>query len=233
MYRRKDRSVPSRNGVLRDWFAALPREKHQLYDTIVRRWDSSFAMVGVALSDAISFRARGEVICAREHAILAGQLLERLIGPLIASCEVMAARGRSIAETPAVEPLHYEFFRGHTGQCAASWNGVLHHVFFGDRARFFKKLGILGSTLERLEKEFQGAVEEIRSKPAAQWGACWKTLDCLHFDLNTCMREVEVTLKSFLFALPSEQLSALASDFDALPAMGRTKVKPRLSRAPA
>ena len=190
-------------------------------------------MVSVALSDAFSFRARGEVVCAREHAVLADELLDRLTGALIASCEAMTARGRRIAESPAVEPLHQEFFRGQIAQSAASWNSVLHHVFFGDRARFFKKLGILGSMLERLEQEFHSTVEEIRAKPAVQWGDCWKTLDCLHYDFNTCMREVEVVLKSFLFTLPAEQLESLAADFDAFPEFRRAKMKPRLSRAPA
>lgn len=228
--RRKAQSIQTRKGVLRDWFAALPRDKSQLYETVVRRWNTSFAMLSVALSDAISFRARGEVVCAREHAILADELLGRLTSALIASCEVMNARGRRIAEPPSVEPLHSEFFRGQTAQSAASWNSVLHHIFFGDRARFFRKLNIVGSTLERLEQEFHRAVAEIKTKPAAQSGECWKTVDCLHYDLNTCMREAEVMLKSFLFTLPSDQLAGLAADFDALPEF---RVKPRLSRAPA
>src|SRR5579864_3703513 len=87
--RRKAQSLFSRKSVLRDWFAALPRDKSLLYETVVRRWNTSFAMLSVALSDAISFRARGEVVCAREHAILADELLDRLTSALIASCEVM------------------------------------------------------------------------------------------------------------------------------------------------
>ena len=38
----------------------------------------------------------------------------------------------------------------------------------------------------------------------------WASLDALHFDLNTCLRETIVVLKSFLCHLPAEQ----AEQFD-------------------
>jgi hypothetical protein len=34
----------------------------------------------------------------------------------------------------------------------------------------------------------------------------WNTLEILHYDLNTCLRETIVVLKSFLLALPNEEL---------------------------
>jgi len=230
---RRASSAQTKRRVLNDWFTALPREKSQLFDAVVGRWDSTFVMVSVSLSDAISYRRRGEVVCARDHICLAADLLDRLITALLASCEAISAHGRRIADPPAVEPLHHEFFRGQTGQSAASWNSLLHVIFFGNRARFFRKLNILASMLERLEREFREAVEEIKSKPAAQTGECWRKVDNLHFDLNTCVREAEVMLKSFLFSLPTEQVAGLAADFDALPEFKQGRLKPRLSRAPA
>ena len=47
------------------------------------------------------------------------------------------------------------FFRGSTAQTAASWNGIIHHVLFGDRSRFFHKLRILSDTLRRLDGGIQ------------------------------------------------------------------------------
>jgi len=39
--------------------------------------------------------------------------------------------------------------------------------------------------------------------------ACqWQAVDAAHYDLNTCLREAIVLLKSFLMALPNEELEA-------------------------
>jgi hypothetical protein len=63
---------------------------------------------------------------------------------------------------------------------------------------------------------------------------CWKMLDCLHYDFNTCLRETEVVLKSFLRALPSEQLPAFAAELEApVPGKRLRRMRPALSRASA
>jgi hypothetical protein len=62
-------------------------------------------------------------------------------------------------------------------------------------------------------------------------------LDCLHYDFNTCLCESEIILKSFLRALPAEQLAAFVLDLDSLPAEARVRrrlrERPHMSRATA
>lgn len=212
---------------------ALPREKTQVFETVVGRWECVYAMMSVALDDALSLRARGELVCARQQVSMAADLLGRLAPSLVSFCATIAARGRHIAELPVVEPLNTKFFRGNMAQSAASWNGILHHVLFRERSRFFHKLRILSSTLEQLDREFCEAASDISKGLSVQPSDAWRKLDELHYDFNTCLRETEVMLKSFLRTLPAEQLSALASELDAPPMATRLRVKPRLSRAPA
>ena len=231
--RRTARPFAARRSVLEDWAAALPREKNQLFEAVVRRWELGYAMMSVALDDALSLRARGELLFARQQVSIAADLLGRLGAALVSSCYVLADFGRRSDELPTVEPLKTEFFRGNTGQSAASWNGILHHVLFRDRSRFFHKLKILSGTVEQLECEFREVAEDLSSGVATHPGACWDTLDCLHYDFNTCLREIEVVLKSFLRALPGEQVAALASTLDTPPPPKRLRLRPRLSRAPA
>ncbi len=38
---------------------ALPREKNLVFQTVVQRWECTYAMMSVALDDALSLRARG------------------------------------------------------------------------------------------------------------------------------------------------------------------------------
>jgi hypothetical protein len=164
---------------------------------------------------------------------VAADLLESLAASLTSACSALQMRGRSIAEIPAVEPLRSNFFRGDTAQSAASWNGIIHHVLFRMRPRFFHKLRILSEMLQQLDREFREAAGDIAKGLDTQPIASWLTLDDLHYDFNTCLREAEVVLKSFLRALPTEQLPGLARDLDAAPSAKPLRIKPRLSSATA
>jgi hypothetical protein len=231
--RANGRPSTERRKVTEEWFTALPREKAQLFDTVVRRWECGYAMMSVALDGALSLRARGELICARQQVSVTADLFERLSSTLVGLCNTLSSRGRNITRVPAVEPLNTAFFRGNTGQSAASWNGILHHLLFGDRSRFFHKLRILSDTLEQIEREFQEAANDISKGTSVEPADCWTKLDYLHYDFSTCLRETEIVLKSFLRSLPADQLSSLAAELDALPPDKRLRAKPRLSGAPA
>jgi hypothetical protein len=229
----RPRTIRSESRVLQNWLTALPREKNLVYETVLRRWELSFTMTSVALDDAISFRIQAQLVCAREQVLLACALLQRFSSDLVQFCETAQTRGRDIHEAPPVEPLNAGYFRGNTAQSAASWNGFLHRVFFGNRSRFSQKMRILSGTLRRLQGEFGETVEELVRGTAAEPGVCWTRLDCLHFDFNTCLHEAEIVLKSFLASVPAEQLSAVAAELNAESAPQRAGAKQRLFDAPA
>jgi hypothetical protein len=222
-----------RRSVSDDWIAALPQDKSEVFQSVVRRWESSYGMMSVALDDAVSMRARGQLVCARQEVSIVADLLSQLAATLVAACDTLASCGRHLSDLPVVDPLKTEFFRGDTGQSAASWNGLLHHVLFADRSRFFHKLRILSETVEQLGREFDQTAEEILEGTSVQPGNSWKTLDSLHYDFSTCLREAEVMLKCFLRALPSEQLPALVCEVGGAPRSSRVRLRARLSRASA
>jgi hypothetical protein len=216
-----------------DWTASLPRDKAQLFDTVVRNWESSYAMLSVALDESLSLRARGELVCSRQQISVTADLLRRLVSSLTSCCLAVDIRAQRISRLPAVEPLKMEFFRGSTAQTAASWNGIVHHVLFGDRSRFFHKLRILADTMRRLDGEFGNAASEVCAGLSITASASLGALDSLHYDFSTCLRETEVVLKSFLRALPDDDLAAFSADLEA-PANVRKQRSPHwLSRASA
>jgi len=220
--------------VCEDWIAALPREKAKTFDLLVRHWECIYAMMSIALDDAVSLRSRGELVCARQQLSVAAELLEPLAEALASLCKILTVRARRLRSLPVVEPLNSNFFRGDTGRSAASWNGVLHRVLFGNRSRFFHKLRILSETVEQLRREFREAAGDIARGLAVQPGDCWERLDCLHYDFNTCLRETEIVFKSFLRVLPSEQLPALDLELDTPVEPNRQRLlRPGLSRVPA
>jgi len=232
-YKRKRGPVPSRRAVPEDWLAALPRDKSQIFDGVVRQWECSYAMMSVALDDALTLRLRGELVCARQQVQITANLVARFAGSLIAACTSIAEAGRHVSDLPVVEPLKTQFFRGDTAQSAASWNGLLHHVLFGDRLRFFHKLRILSSTVERLDGEFDRAAADLADGVSEQPGVCWAALDSVHYDLNTCLREAEVVLKAFLRALPTEQSAAFSAIMTTPPSARRVPERQRLTRVSA
>lgn len=193
---------------------ALPREKQDVFDTVVARWECTYAMMSIALDDAIALRIQGQLVCACQQVSVSADLIGRLADSLISFCAILTTRGRHIASLPVVEPLKTEFFRGDTGQSAASWNSVLHHLLFGERSRFFHKLRILSSTLEQLESEFSETAADIASGLSTEPSASWRTLECQHYDFNTCFREAEVVLKSFLHALPAGHVASFALELE-------------------
>lgn len=190
-------------------------------------------MMSVALDDALAMRARGDLVCARQQVSIAAELLERFSGALVSACHILLEKGRCVSELPSVEPLKVEFFRGTIGQSAASWSGIAHLFLFGDRTRFFQKLRILSDTLDRLDREFKEVAADITSGLSDRSESYWKTLECVHYDVNTCLRESEILLKSFLRALPTEETTGLAAEFESPQPRKRLRLKPSLSRASA
>lgn len=232
-YKRKRGPVPARREVPEDWLAALPREKGQIFESVVRQWECSYAMMSVALDDALSLRLRGELVCARQQVEITANLVSRFTDSLIAACGSVTNAGRHVSNLPVVEPLKVRFFRGDTAQSAASWNGLLHHVLFGDRSRFFHKLRILSNTVEHLGHEFDQAATDLSQGVSDQPGVSWAALDSVHYDLNTCLREAEVVLKAFLRALPTEQLTGFAAAMSTPPTIKKAPARQRLTRVSA
>jgi hypothetical protein len=234
--KRKPGTSSSRRSVSDDWIAWLPRDKVQLFDAVVRRWETYYAMMSVSLDDALSLRARGELVRARQQVSVSADLLARLSASLVGACGVLSGRGRHISNVPNVAPLNTDNFRGETAQTAASWNEFLHRVLFASRSRYFQKLRILSETLENVAREYNDAAEDVTAGVSVKPGDSWDKLECLHYDFTTCLREAEVLVKSFLRVLPGEQIGAFASELDAVPVPEKRKTvapRTRVSRASA
>jgi len=193
-------------------------------------------MMSVSLDDALSLRARGELVRARQQVSISADLLARLSASLVGACGVLSGRGRHISNVPNVAPLNTDNFRGETAQTTASWNEFLHRVLFASRSRYFQKLRILSETLQNVAHEYSDAAEDVAAGVSVKPGDSWDKLECLHYDFTTCLREAEVLVKSFLRVLPGEQIGAFASELDAVPVSEKRKIvapRTRVSRASA
>lgn len=165
-------------------------------------------MFSVALDEAISLRATGSLIRAREQTSMAADLLDRLAAGLCGALRALEEQGRHLGALPEVLPFDSANFRGTPAQDLAEWNLLLHRVLFGARSRFFHKISVLDELVTALALEFREIAEEIAEGTSVRPERRWASLDSLHYDLNTCLRETIVVLKSFLVFLPAEQVES-------------------------
>src|SRR5208283_119698 len=75
------------------------------------------------------------------------------------------------------------------------------------RSQFLHKTSALSELVEDLGISFLTAAEELEEGSIHSSDRYWVLLDVSHYDLNTCLREAVVLLKSFLLALPEKQLA--------------------------
>lgn len=212
--------------VLQDWIGALPPRQMQSFTNLRERWNSAYAMGSVALEGAFELRVNGNYRYAAQQAKIAGELLERLADDLISGCRIMEDEARHFADIPAVDPLDPANFRTPTILWSLSLSRLLHQVAFGARNRFFHKVRTLERTVEALADEFSEVLADVVAvSPSVE---SWDALERLHDDLNTCLRESEVVLKSFLRALSPEVALPVLARLEAPP---KRRVRPVRARA--
>ncbi len=194
--------------VREDWFAGLSEEKHQLFDSAVAELEAGYQMLSVALDEAFALRDRGELVRARQEVAISAELLDRLAARLLESLKALKEHGRNSGKLPLVAPLNPDFYRGETACRIAFCHRLLHRLLVTRRSRFLRKLRALAQTVEALSGEFRAAAEAISEGTTVHPGGHWQALEYLHYDLNTCLRETIVVLKSFLHLLPAGSCEA-------------------------
>lgn len=190
------------------WLAELPEERQQLFDSLRMQWEEFYAMLSVALNDAIALRSDGTLIRAREQAAFAAQLAVRLSNALLPAIAALQERSATDDSLPPVEPLRSHHFRGETAREAASWNLLLHWLWPARRSRFALKTRKLDETVTELTHQFREYATEIAEGTCVEPEEGWKTLEILHYDLNTSMRETLVVLKSYLLTTSGDGFAA-------------------------
>lgn len=220
----------ARSSVHEDWIAWLPSEKRCVYEKLARQWEEAYAMLSVSLNDALSLREQGRLVQARENIRVAAGLVSRLAEPLLLAHQILETRGRHLATSPSVAPLSPTNFRTEVARHTASWDQLLHRILFASRSRYSHKLRALGLTVATLAEEFCVTAEDLASGLQTCPEECWLALDSLHYDLNTCLRETMVLLKSFLRGLPDAALDSVWNELNASNSPEVSLVRPRLLR---
>ena len=193
--------------VQADWRARLPEEKLIVFTAYVRRLESTYGPLSVALNEALALRHEGRLNMCCQAVNMTPNLCGRLTDLLAALIRVLGEHAKHYGTVPNAAPLDPQNFQTLKGQRSARMSGLLSKVLLSQHTQFLHKLGTLLEMVDSLGKEYCASAEELGTGLSTDPFVLWKTIDAAHYDLNTCLRETIVLLKSFLRALPDDQLT--------------------------
>jgi hypothetical protein len=202
----------SRSGsVSLDWRTPLSGDKSRAYLHILHRLETSYAMFSVNLDEALGLRRSGRIAKAQQVLSVSSALCQRLSAPLTCLLRAMLLHARHASTAPNLVSLDPQNFQNARSQRVARFNNVFSKVLLTRRSQFLHKISTLTELVEELTSNYLTSSEEILEgdpvHPVDEWGI----LDASHYDLNTCLRETVVLFKSFLHALPENQLPEFLS----------------------
>lgn len=192
--------------VREDWFACLPEEMAQLFGATRSELECFNGILSVALDEALTVCDQEQFTIAKERVAAFGGIFDRMATQLCFVIRTIEEHGSHFGTLPNVVALASENFRGPTAQRISFMDNLLAKVIFRGRTRFFHKLHALKEIIEELQKETGLIVEEVSDGAPEFLDRAWGELEVLGYDLNTCMGETTVVLKSFFCALPAEEL---------------------------
>lgn len=195
------------NSVKDDWRTRLPEQKSKVFSAYVHDLEATYGMLSVTLNEALELLRRSELGKSFQTINVAPELCYRLGGSLTSLLRVLGQHAKHYGTVPSVAPLNPENYQSAKGQRAARMSSVLSKVLLPQRIQFLHKLATLLEMVEDLSKEFCASAQDLAAGLATDPMALWKVVDAAHYDLNTCLRESIIMLKSFLHALPDEELT--------------------------
>jgi hypothetical protein len=198
------RVLPS---VQDDWCAWLPQDKAQVFDQHVQELESVYMMFSVALNEAIEFRHTGMLSKSYQAVGTTPALAGRLSSNLAALLRGLGRHAKHYGTIPNAAPLDPANFQGPKEQRTARMSDLLSRVLLTQRSQFLHKIGTLEEMVGDLGKDFRSIVEDLSAGVSENPENDWRVVDSAHYDLNTCLREAIVLLKSFLLVLPQVQLA--------------------------
>jgi hypothetical protein len=192
--------------VSQDWRMPLKGERSHTYLNCIRRLETAYAMFSVNLDEAFGMRRNGRESKAYQVLSVAPALCQRLAHPLHSLLQVMLDHAKHFGITPNLAPLDAENFQNSRSQRVALFDDLLSRILLTRKSQFAHKISALADLVDELHSSFESTAEELASGGSLHPDRDWELLDSVHYDLNTCLREAVVLLKSFLHALPEQQL---------------------------
>jgi hypothetical protein len=207
---RRSTDSPADRTVREEWLAGLPEDKQRTFQNAVAQLEAGYAMFSIAVNESFALRRSGALVRAREQVGTTAGVMHRFTDQLSHLLDAISEQARETSHSPRVAPLNPAFFRWPIARRRASWESAIDMVLPTRSLRFRRKLNALLRSVNHLAGEFHHAAREISEGSSVHPESHWEALDSLHYDLNTCLRETIVVLKSFLLGLSDSEVEAFS-----------------------
>jgi len=185
----------------------LNGEKSESYVNYLQNLENAYTVFSVSLDEALGMERIGERSHAQQLLSLSPALCSRLSIPLRCLLTSMERHARHFGVMPNMASLNPENFQSPRSQRVATFNELFSRVLLTRKSQFINKISTLEDLVEELDRTFGATAGELAGDESIEPERDWGLLDAVHYDLNTCLRETAVLYKSFLLALPEEQLA--------------------------
>jgi len=217
------------SSVTEDWHAWLPEEKSKVFAYYVQQLESSYTMLSITLNEAIELRHAGRLAKCFQIMGVTPALCSRLTDSLSALLRALGEHANHYGTVPNAASLDPANFNSPKGQRSARMSSLLSHVLLTQRSQFLHKVGTLEEMVDDLGRDYRLSAEDISEGLSTEPALLWQAADEDHFDMNTCLREAIILLKSFLLALPEDQIPAFQTTVSTQMLAARTKPLARQS----
>jgi hypothetical protein len=194
--------------VDRDWRAWLPQEQEKLFHIHVQELESNYTMLSISLNEALELRQDQRIDQSLQAVRFSSELCVLLTEPLGGLLRALYEHAKHYGTIPNAAPLDPANFQGQKSQKSARLSNLLSRVLLSHRLQFLHKVSMLGEMVEDLGIDYCLCAADLSDEASEDPVRMWELVDADHYDLNTCLREAIVLLKSFLLALPADQIGA-------------------------
>jgi hypothetical protein len=199
------------SSVSQDWRMPLKGDKSHIYFNCIQTLEAFYSMFSVNLDEAFGMRRTGRVAKSFQVLSISPALCEKLAHPLMILLRTMLDHAKYFGVSPNVAPLNVDHFQSSRAKRVAVFNDLVSRVLLTRKLQFTHKISALADLVDELDSNFETVAEGLAVGDSLQPDHDWQILDEVHYDLNTCLREAVVILKSFLHALPEAQLSGFGN----------------------
>lgn len=193
--------------VSQDWIKPLHGEKSRVYEDSLQSLEQAYAMFSVNLNEALECQYSGRSGLAYELLGVSIALCRRLAAPMQSLLRTMLEHAKHFGTTANLSPLDPGNFQHSRSRRVALFNDLFSRVLLTRKSQFLHKISALADLVDDLDSGFEETVEDLCDDRCVYPEPEWDLLGSVHYDLNTCLRETDVLLKSFLHALPGAQLT--------------------------
>jgi hypothetical protein len=192
----------------------LKGSKSHIYFSCVEHLETIYGMFSVNLDEALGMRRNGHEPKAYQVLSVAPALCGRFARPLASLLGVMLEHAKHFGIAPNLSPLDAGNFQNSRSQRVALFSGLVSRVLLTRKSQFVHKISALGDLVGELGEQFESTATDLASGDSLHNDRDWELLDSIHYDLNTCLREAVVLFKSFLHALPEQELAGFQAMLD-------------------